>query len=109
MMRRKLLWVVAAPFVVAALDFALMYLLVHLAHRGLDDTVYWGTLLPWLLQAVWVVAAIASLLIVLVGVLFVLPGWSVLRLLNRWPVHFGRELHGTPEQQVSRELRRPGI
>jgi hypothetical protein len=70
--------VVAAPFVVAALDFALMY---------------------------WVVAAIASL----VGVLFVLPGWSVLRLLNRWPVHFGRELHGTPEQQVSRELRRPGI
>jgi hypothetical protein len=82
MMRRKLLWVVAAPFVVAALDFALMY---------------------------WVVAAIASLLIVLVGVLFVLPGWSVLRLLNRWPVHFGRELHGTPEQQVSRELRRPGI
>jgi uncharacterized membrane protein len=57
----------------------------------------------------WVVSAIACLFIVSIGVLIVAPVWLLIRVLNRWPVRFRREFSGTPEQQASRELRRPGI
>src|SRR4051794_40094137 len=98
-MRIKLRWVVAMPFAVLALDMAVGYLLVHLANRGFDDTVYWGTWLPWLWEAIAIVAACACLIVVLVGVLFVGPAVLVRGLLNRWPTDLGRGIRDTPEQR----------
>ena len=60
-MRVKLRWVVAIAFFLAALGWVATYLAEHIAHRSLDDTAYWGTVLPWVLNAMGVMLTTTSL------------------------------------------------
>jgi hypothetical protein len=104
-MRVKLRWVVAVPFFLAALGWVASYLAEHIAHRSLDDTAYWGTVLPWVLNAIWYAGIIGCV----VAVLLVTPAILVFRAMGKWPVLLGPKTRDSPEQRRATAQRAPRI
>jgi hypothetical protein len=99
----KLRYVVGIPVAVAVLAGVGIYLAEQLSGRGLDDTVYWGTALPWLLTAIWYASALASA----VALLIVMPVVLIVRAMSNWPVLIGPKTRDTPDQRRALEKRGP--
>src|SRR5690242_11742742 len=101
----KLRGLAAVPLIVAALAWVAIDLLQNLAHRSLDDTAYWGTILPWLLNAIWYAGVIASVVVVLL----VTPAVLLFRALRKWPILLGPRTRDIPDQRRALEQRGPRV
>ena len=87
----------------SALNRVAMYLVQHIPHRSLDDTVYWGAALPSVLNAVWYAGVVACFVVLLL----VTPAVLVFRALRTWAVLLGPKTRDTLDQRRALEQRGP--